>query len=223
MHSRKQSTPHGKLRFWIPACAGMLTILIYGNAYAADFTYAPKGCEFQMNFPEEPAPGQVCADGNPKDCHPVSVFTKIYDIDTGLRITITCTPAQPGMMEKYSGDVMQYTLGSMAKDHIDKDTAQSGFHDFGAAKQAVLMGSKKQTDGSETVYMSQIWIGKISVLTAEGEITGAQLPEADTLFAHIMKSVKPDSPDKTVEKFPDKDIKNTQKPAELQEKPVLKP
>ncbi|MDB5491080.1 MAG: hypothetical protein JWO78_929 [Micavibrio sp.] len=175
-------------------------ILLSAPVNAAEYTYAPDGCEFNVTFPEAPADSKACDSANPKDCHLVSTYTKIYDVSTGMRINVTCAPAQPGMMEKYSGEVMQYTLGAMAREHIDRDQAQTAFEDLGTAKQAVLMATKKQEDGSESVYMSELWIGKKSVLTLEGEMTGPPNQDADTLFARIMKSVRPQAEAKTPEK-----------------------
>lgn len=184
--------------------------LISGPAFAAEYTYAPKDCEFNMTFPEAPADGKACDRENPKDCHFVSTYTKIYDVSTGMRINVTCSAAEAGMMSKYSGQVMQYTLGAMAKEHIDTKDSQTAFEDLGYAKQAVLMGSKKQVDGNDSVYMSELWIGKKSVLTIEGEMTGPANEEADKLFAHIMKSVRTAASDKPATKTDEKTESKTE-------------
>ena len=188
-------------------------ILLSAPAHAAEYTYAPDGCEFHMTFPEQPADSKACDAANPQSCHRVSTYTKIYDVTTGMRINVTCAPATPSMMEKYSGEVMQYTLGALARDRVDKEQAQTAFEDLGTAKQAILMGAKKQEDGTESVYMSELWIGKKSVLTVEGEMTGPANQDADTLFAHIMKSVRQEGKDKPAAETSDKTDKKPESAA----------
>lgn len=169
-------------------------------AYAADYTFAPEGCEFRMDFPEEPLIARTCSPKDKNKCHTVARFNQVYDLESGIYITVTCNDAEPGMMERYSGDVMQYTMGAMAKKYIDEESSQTAFQDIGTAKQALIMGSKKQPDGHEDIFMGQLWIGKKSVFSIEGQITGKAPPEADTLFAHTMKSVRPVTMDKPAEK-----------------------
>jgi hypothetical protein len=113
-------------------------------------------------------------------------------MDTSIRINTTCNAAEPGMLEKYSGEVMKFTLQTMAKDNTDD--YQTGFNDHGIAKQAVLLGNKKMPDGTERLYMAQIWIGKTSVFTIEGEVmAGTEANETDIVFGNIFKSIRPES------------------------------
>lgn len=201
-----------------------ITLMSFENtSHAADYTYAPDDCDFHMTFPEQPAKGKACDAKNPKDCHLVSTYTKIFDVSTGLRINVTCGPAEKNMLQKYDGKVMEYTLAAISKEHIDPAASQAAFEDHGTAKQAILMGSKKQEDGSETVYMSQLWIGQKSVMTIEGEVTGTPLPEADNLFAQIMKSVTFTSASGPAAAKPDTAAANNAKPVEKSEqKPAEK-
>jgi hypothetical protein len=201
----------------IPACAGIL--LAGFSAHAEDKVFTQPGCEFQMTFPEIPASSQICNPNKPKECHHVAVFNKVYALDSAMRITVTCTSAEPGMLERYDQEALQYTLAAIAKPHLDDD-GNTGYQDLGAAKQAMIMGSHKMGDGTETIYMAQLWIGKKSVYTIEGEITGSQVPEADTLFAHIMKSATLVPDDKPASNADEK--KDGQKDGKTEEKPVAK-
>ena len=177
------------IRFFLLLWVMMPIWMSTSPAHAADYTYSPKGCDFKMTFPEEPGIGQSCDPDNPQLCHQVRVYNKFFALNSGLRITASCGKAEPGMLNKYSGKIMEYTLSAMAKNYVDAKTAKVAFTDLGTAKEAVLMGGKKESDGTESVYMAVMMIGAHSVLSTQGEVTGVDNPEADKLFAHIMKSV----------------------------------
>lgn len=157
-------------------------------AIAADYTFAPNGCEFSMNFPEQPTSAERCDPAAPTQCTHSSVFVKVYGMDSSMRITATCSPAEDDMLKRYSGDVMRFTLESMAKGNAK--TYETGFNDLGTAKQAILLGSTPNDHDGEDVYMAQLWIGEKSVLTVEGVLTGVQTPDSDSTFTGIMKSIK---------------------------------
>ena len=175
---------------WIPAFAGMTMMLGLTTppAIAADYTFAPNGCEFAMNFPEQPTSAERCDPAAPTQCTHSSVFVKVYGMDSSMRITATCSPAEDDMLKRYSGDVMRFTLESMAKGNAK--TYETGFNDLGTAKQAILLGSTPNDHDGEDVYMAQLWIGEKSVLTVEGVLTGVQTPDSDSTFTEIMKSIK---------------------------------
>jgi hypothetical protein len=167
-------------------------MLLAAPVMAEDFVYAPKDCEFRVTYPEQPSTASACNPDNAKQCHQVSTFTKIYAMDTSIRITTTCNAAEPGMLEKYSGDVMKFTLETMAKENVDD--YQTGFNDHAIAKQAVLLGNKKMPDGTERLYMAQIGIGKTSVFTIEGEVmAGPETNDTDIVFGNIFKSIRPEA------------------------------
>lgn len=169
----------------------VMAVLFTCPAHADDYTYAPNGCELRIVFPEEPGVSQICDPSDMKKCHERAMYARVLTADSSVRITAICTPAEPGMMERYSGDVMNFTLESMAKPYVDH--VKSGFNEHKFAKQSVVLGNKKQPDGSETIYMAQLWIGQKSVMTIEGVVTGKQSDTADTLFATILKSVHHES------------------------------
>lgn len=187
----------------------ILVFLFATPGSAADYVYTPTNCEFKMTYPEQPSIAQACNPENPKDCYEASNFTRVLAMDSSVRINTTCNNAEPGMLERYSGDVMQYTLGTMA--HKKVDEYESGFNDHGIAKQAVVLGNQKLDDGTEQVYMAQIWIGKKSVFTIEGQVTGNASPEADAIFSEIFKSIRHESWDKPAESVEKTDEKGKKK------------
>lgn len=211
----------------IPACAGMtmlitmLLLLSFGVVHAADITYTPEGCEFRMTLPEAPSTAEACNPDNPKECYRTGRFTRVYALDSMLKISTTCNAAEKGMMDRYSGEVMAFTLKTMSKGKVDEP--ESGYQELAYAKQALIMGGKKLDDGTETLYMAQLWIGKKSVFTVEGEVTGAANDEADALFTAIMASIRHESQDEAQgDKTTPESADNSQKP-ENTEKPEAKP
>lgn len=190
----------------------IVTALFATPALAAEYIYAPANCEFKITYPEQPSIAQACNPENAKDCYEASNFVRVLAMDSSVRINTTCNNAEPGMLERYSGDVMQYTLGTMAKPKVDE--YEAGFNDHGITKQAVVLGNKKLEDGTEQVYMAQLWIGKKSVFTIEGQVTGTASPEADAIFSDIFKSIRHESWDKAPESVENSDKKSEQKKSE---------
>ena len=185
-------------------------MLFRSPATARAFDYAPEGCEFIITFPEEPSSARACNPEDPKDCYMVGQFMRIYAMDSALRISSTCNRAEDGMLERYSGEVMEFTLKSMSRNKADDP--QTGYNDLGFAKQAILLGGRVDEDGSENVYMAQIWIGKDSVMTVEGEVTGADNPDADQLFSTIMGSIRHKSQTETTDQPPENKEEKTEAP-----------
>lgn len=175
---------------WIPACAGMLAlfVLLITSAHAADYTYAPEGCDFRMTFPEEPLSETRCNPEKPEQCYKAITFNRVFALDSSVRVNATCNPAEENMLERYSGEVMEFTLESMARSAVTD--YQTSFADHGDAKEAILLGAHKMPDGTEKIYMAQLWIGKTSLMTIEAEVTGMESPDTDALFISIMKSVR---------------------------------
>ncbi|WP_148260442.1 hypothetical protein [Micavibrio aeruginosavorus] len=186
----------------------MLLGLATAPAIAADYTFAPNGCEFAMTFPEQPTSAERCDPAAPTQCTHSSVFVKVYGMDSSMRVTATCSPAEDNMLKRYSGDVMRFTLESMAKGNAK--TYETGFNDLGTAKQAILLGSTPNDHDGEDVYMAQLWIGEKSVLTIEGVLTGVQTPDSDSTFTGIMKSIRT-APTKATATKADEETENKDK------------
>jgi len=186
------------------------------SAHAEDYTYAPEGCDFRMTFPEEPLSETRCNAEKPEQCYKTAIFNRVFALDSSVRVTVTCNKAEENMLERYSGEVMQFTLEAMAKEAVSD--YQTSFADHGEAKEAIILGSRQLPDGGAKIYMAQLWIGKTSVLTVEGEVSGVATEESDTLFMGIMKSVRPATWDgklpETSDKAAEKPVENKGKNAE---------
>jgi hypothetical protein len=166
----------------------ILLFVLFLAVPAHAFEHTPEYCEFHMTFPEAPSTAKACNPEDDRDCYHATRFTRVYALDSALNINATCNKAEENMLERYSGEVMTFTLQTMSKGKVDDPHV--GFNDHGIAKQAVLIGGRTAEDGSETVYMAQIWIGKESIFTIEGEVTGAANAEADALLGDIMGSIR---------------------------------
>jgi peptidoglycan hydrolase CwlO-like protein len=53
----------------------------------------------------------------------------------------------------------------------------------------------------DTIFVAQLWVGKKSIMAVEAEMMGEQTPEADDLFASILKTIGYDeSPEEKAER-----------------------
>lgn len=177
-------------KYCMPAFAGMtaLVMILSLPALAEPYTYSPENCEFTITFPSEPLLGRKCNPDNPKQCHEVVSFTKVFDVTASLNISVVCNPAEDKMYERYSGDVMKTTLIAMAG-RGKLDEYETGYNDEQpAAKMAYILGYGKKGD-QDLIYNGQLWIGKTSVFSLEADITGDYVDGADAMFAQILQSV----------------------------------
>ena len=178
-------------------------------AQAEPFTYAPEDCEFALDLPEAPYKSRRCSTDDPEQCSELTSFTKVFGTDATVAITLSCNKAAEDMFTRYSGDVMKATLIAMLGQQ-GIENYETGFSEFKEAKQAILIGTG--TEGrSEKIYTAQLWIGHKSLLTVEASLIGGPLPEADGLYAAILKSIRHvDWPANT----PAPQQKSAEKPAE---------
>lgn len=167
-----------------------LLLLCALPARAGEFSYAPEGCEFRMEFPGEPYNSRRCAADDKSICREMTSYTKVFGLDATLNINVTCNPAEEGMYERYNGDVMQATLSAMLGQNQLEDY-QTGYREFDAAKEAVLLGTGT-TGNNNRILVAQLWIGHKSVFSVEAEIIG-ESPEADKMFGAIVDSIRHES------------------------------
>lgn len=160
---------------------------------ADEYIYSPEICEFQVALPGEPQNAKRCKPDNPEDCSNITSFTHVFGLDATVDIRLTCNKAETDMYERYSGDVMRATLEGMVGKNKLGDY-ESHYNETDEAKQAVLIGSG-DVGNNNKIYMAQLWIGKESVFTIEGELIGGPHEEADDMFADILRSVQLKTPD----------------------------
>ena len=184
-------------------------------AFADEVVFKPEGCEFAITFPEEPYTIRKCQPDNPEECSDFTSFTHVFGVDATVNIKVTCYPAESGMRERYSGDVMKVTLAGMVKDQ-NPETLQTDFQEFPFAKQAVALGTATEGN-SDKIFAAQLWIGDKSVYTLQGEMIGAQLDEADEMFIGIMGSITHESNMKKKTEAPENKDEQADSPAEKDE------
>lgn len=167
----------------------ILALLVLGStpALAEPFTYSPEGCEFTITFPSEPYETRKCNPDDPKQCHNVVTFTKVFDLAATLNLSVVCNPAEKDMFERYSGDVMKTTLIAMAgRGRLEE--FETGYDEKPGVKMANILGYGKKDD-QDLIYNGQLWIGKKSMFSLEADITGDYVTGADEMFAQILQSV----------------------------------
>ncbi len=197
------------MRLWIPACAGMTMLMVLATAALAQnkpvaeklpekpawlesgYTYSPEGCDFTVSFPQEPYTTKRCDPVEPgKNCTDMTTFTKVFGVDATLLFSVSCNKADGNMYDRYDDNVMRTTLLGMARP-VNLGSSETGFAKMDKAKMAVLLGTGKADNGEDDLmYTAQLWIGHNSVFTLEGELRGKYVPDADLLFAEILKTAR---------------------------------
>lgn len=194
-----------------------LILMMSAPALAEPYVYSPDNCEFTITLPSEPLMGKKCNPDDPTQCHEVLSFTKVFDVSASLTVDVICNPAEEGMYERYSGDVMKTTLIAMAG-RGKLEEYETGFNEQPQAKLANLLGYGKKGD-QDLIYNGQLWIGKKSVFSLEAEIVGEYVTGADEMFAKILQSVTykngqaaPAAPEASEPQDVDKKEENEEKP-----------
>ncbi len=178
--------------FWIALLMLAMTMAM-NTAHAEPSTYAPDYCEFKITFPEEPYIEEKCDGGYNKDeCYKRTSFTKVYDLDATLKVTVICNPIGAELKDSFNQGVMVATLEEMTKERVT-EKFESTFREEETFKIAGLVGEGKM-GMTPTIYIAQLWIGQKSAFSLEAELTGESHKEADALFSEILKSVQPINP-----------------------------
>lgn len=150
---------------------------------------ALEGCDFQIEFPGEPATARRCDPEDPELCSRIITYTRVIGLDATMNFNVTCNPLEEGGFERYTGEVMKATLDAMVGSGNLEDS-RTDHVDFGPYKQAIIIGSSKIND-RDSIYTAQIWISKSSLFTVEAELVGFAGDELDQTFADIVASVGP--------------------------------
>jgi hypothetical protein len=187
-------------------CGAILCSLLFStNVRAESYTYAPENCDFTITFPEKPYVEKKCS--GEKDCAEVVTFTKVLDIGSSVNFRVTCIPLAEKELAKYTPEVMKTTLGEMLKQtnleayNIDAEEKET-------YKRAGSISLGKRNN-QEILHAGQLWVGKKSLFTMEGEMLGASSDKLNQLFADILKTVQAKSSE--VVKKESKDSKTSPK------------
>lgn len=150
------------------------------------YRFAPDFCDFEITFPEEPAESERCSpDGS---CYDLKSYTMVYDLQTTVDVSVTCTPSSPANYKRYNEGVMKAALTGMISDrelagHVIKYTQLDN------VRTSALTGVGKK-GAQDMIYTAQLWIGQNSVFTVQAELIGSEHPKADVSFKDILKSIK---------------------------------
>jgi hypothetical protein len=164
----------------------LLFLLFSTKAHAESYTYAPENCDFTITFPEKPYVEKKCS--GEKDCTEVVTFTKVLDIGSSVNFRVTCISLAEKELAKYTPEVMKTTLGEMLKQtnleayNIDAEE-KDGYKRAGS----VSLGKRNDQD---ILHTGQLWVGKKSLFTMEGEMLGVSSDKLNQLFADILKTVQ---------------------------------
>ncbi len=161
-------------------------------------TYQPENCGFAIDFPEAPYTSRKCPEEN--RCYAVTNYTQVFGMRTTVNFRVTCNPAGADMYERADRETMIAVLRGL----VDKEMIEEYNIHFSESEGAKLAGlSGTGTAGRDgMIYTAQVWIGKDSVLTVEGELIGATHDPADSMFADILGSIRiaePETPEENAD------------------------
>lgn len=155
-------------------------------------TYSPDYCEFIASFPDEPLKGRRCETDSEDSCYDLVSYTKVFDLSSTVRVEVICNPSDEETYKGLTEEAMKKTVRAMTKGSVieayEVQTRQAENY-----RQAGLVG-KGRSGMDDTIYISQLWAGKKSLMAVEAELIGQPREDADRLFAGILKNIgyKPD-------------------------------
>lgn len=169
--------------------AALPLLLLSFPAAAEPFTYAPPHCDFTITFPEKPFIEEKCTSDKAKACDEVLTYTQMAG-PASLNFRVTCIKDDPKILATYKTTNLTSTLDDMVKD--------TGLTSYGAdaaemengIKTAVNLAGGIRND-REVVYTGQVWLGKNSIFSLEGEMSGPEDKKINEVYTQILKSVMP--------------------------------
>ncbi len=166
-----------------------LPLLMSWPALAEPFTYAPEGCEFRIAFPEKPYITQKCTSGADKKCEEIVSYTRVINIDTSVNFRVICSPATATQIDGYTEEDMRGTVEQMASEAgLEPNEAEVIKEDDFTSATVVTIGNRGER---EVFYTSQIWVGKKSIMSLEGDMSGPESADADKIFTEVLKNTGP--------------------------------
>lgn len=144
-------------------------------------------CQFTISFPEAPEIRRICEGDDMSMCYDRISYIKVFDMSSTVRVEIVCNPSTEKLYNHLTKEEMQKTVREMSKDVV-LESFRITSREEEEYRQAALVG-KGQAGMEESLLLAQLWSGKTSLMSVEAELSGPQLPEADELFAGILKSI----------------------------------
>jgi hypothetical protein len=169
--------------------AAAALLLSAAPALAAESTYKPDNCEFQMKFPEAPYSTRHCNPDLPDKCEVKTAFTKVYGTEATMNFYVSCNPVPTDGFKSYDRDVMRTMLLAMAGQGR-LENYQTAYDEDTDVKRGSLLGAGPSYNKKHPMlYMGEIWVGQHSMMTVEGELIGEPNPDTDAAFAKILQSI----------------------------------
>jgi hypothetical protein len=163
-------------------------LLLSSPAAAEPFTYAPEHCEFQITFPEKPFIEKKCGK-SVTDCAEVATYTKAIGTTSSTHFRVTCNPVTPAEIEKYTTPIIEETLKQLviSNNLIPYDSNSSETDGYKNSSTISL----SMRDEKPVIYNAQIWLGKKSMFTLEGEMVGEENNDIQATFAEVLRNTYP--------------------------------
>lgn len=153
-----------------------------------DFGYSPEYCDFFAGFPEQPLAVNHCENENdPNTCFDLVTYTKVFGLSSTVKIQVICNPATQEMYNHFTEDTMEATVRSMTSDKVIKEFNIDSREGDGYRQTGIVAQGRQGLH--DTLYIAQLWIAKNSIMSVEAELMGEQTPEADELFANILRNI----------------------------------
>lgn len=166
----------------------ILLLTIASPALAEPFTYAPEYCEFQITFPEKPFIEKKCGK-SVTDCAEVATYTKAIGTTSSTNFRVTCNPLTPSEIEKYTTTIIEETLKQLVtSNNLIPYDSQSSEKDGYKNSSTISLSMR---DEKPVIYNAQIWLGKKSMFTLEGEMVGEENDDIQATFAEILRNTYP--------------------------------
>ncbi len=174
---------------WIPAFAGMTALLLLSvPALAAPFTYTSPDCDFTVTFPEKPFIEKKCSPSAPDKCEEIATFTQSID-QSGVNFRLTCNKAEPKDLSILTPDDLKKRLGALVKEANLIPYANDAAVIKDGMKTSIALATGRRGE-QDVIYTGQMWVGKQSILTLEGEMTGPENKEISDVYSEILRAVQ---------------------------------
>lgn len=163
-------------------------LLISTPAMADPYTYKPASCEFNTVFPEKPFIEVKCPKDKPDDCEEVATFTKTLDA-SALSFRLSCRKASATDLSLLKPEDLKKRLAALVKQaNLEPFTSDSALLE-GNVKTSIALATGRRNE-RDVIYTGQMWLGKSSIFTMEGEMTGPESEEINNAYTEILRSVK---------------------------------
>lgn len=156
-------------------------------AHAADYKYAPQGCDFEVMLPSTPTTMRRCHPALPDKCDLKTAFTHVYNMQATLNVYISCDPVSQEDFDTISEDAIRTSLIALSGGQLE--TYQTNTERQDDMYMGMILGAGSTASNVGTLYTSQIWITPNSKLIVEGEIIGGEHKEADETLINVLHSV----------------------------------